>query len=174
MSKREVAILEEGKMMGPALYRNALQLLLLDRIFLEEYFGDRINLETVAEVNKVHLTVSNLYPHAVDAKAQCKTSAATIINGGQCDDHLSLPANSSKEIMLDIQPSPQAMGRPNAVVIQYNWGGASKSTVASVELPPAISVHELLYGHASGFSVPGYRKQLYKAILLSCKDQGNR
>ena len=45
MERREVAVLGNGKMMGPALYRNALELLLLDRVFLEEYFGSRINLE---------------------------------------------------------------------------------------------------------------------------------
>ena len=45
MDRREVGVLGTGKMMGPALYRNALELLLLDRVFLEEYFGDRVSLE---------------------------------------------------------------------------------------------------------------------------------
>ena len=43
MDRREVAVLGNGKMMGPELYRKSLELLLLDRVFLEEYFGDRIN-----------------------------------------------------------------------------------------------------------------------------------
>ena len=47
MDRREVGVLGAGKMMGPALYRNALELLLLDRIFLEEYFGDRVSLEQI-------------------------------------------------------------------------------------------------------------------------------
>ena len=36
MARREVAIMEQGKMMGPILYRNTLQMLLLDRVYLEE------------------------------------------------------------------------------------------------------------------------------------------
>ena len=45
MDRREVAVLEKGLMMGPELFRNTLELLLLDRVYLEEYFGGRINLE---------------------------------------------------------------------------------------------------------------------------------
>ena len=65
MSRREVAVLGNGKMMGPALYRNALELLLLDRIFLEEYFGDRINLEAYTKDYQLNVTVNNTYAHPV-------------------------------------------------------------------------------------------------------------
>ena len=41
MDRREVGILEMGKMIGPAEFRNALQMLLLDKEFLEE-FGVRV------------------------------------------------------------------------------------------------------------------------------------
>ncbi|MBX3255316.1 MAG: hypothetical protein KF862_14340 [Chitinophagaceae bacterium] len=176
MDQREVAILAEGKMMGPALYRNALQLLLLDRVFLEEYFGDRINLETVTESNKVHLTVSNLYPYAVEGNIHIKLPPQLSLPGDSVIA-LNLPANSSKDIVLDIQPSPGAMGKPNAVAIQYNWGDRSKSTVAAVELPPAISVHELLYGHSSGIKYPlsvyNYTKQASFPVKIRVTDKAD-
>ena len=34
LDRREVAVLGNGKMMGPELYRNSLELMLIDRIFL--------------------------------------------------------------------------------------------------------------------------------------------
>lgn len=153
MDKREVAILEGGKMMGPATYRNALQLLLLDRVFLEEYFGDRINMETFTKDDKVYLTVTNAYNHNVDGKLHVTLPKQLGIAGDSVIT-LSLPANSSKEIALDILPTPAAMGRPNAIALLYTWEGSSKSTVASLEFPPAISVHELLYGNAAGIKYP--------------------
>ena len=65
MDRREVGVLGTGKMMGPALYRNALQILLLDRIFLEEYFGDRISLEATTTDYQLNVTVTNTYSHPV-------------------------------------------------------------------------------------------------------------
>ena len=63
--RREVGVLEAGKMMGPALYRNALELLLLDRVFLEEYFGDRVSLEATTKDYQLNVTVTNTYSHPV-------------------------------------------------------------------------------------------------------------
>ncbi|MEN8230104.1 MAG: hypothetical protein ABFS38_18225, partial [Bacteroidota bacterium] len=49
LDRRATGVLERGKMLGPAYYRNALQMLLLDREYLEGYFNDRVDLK--AEVN---------------------------------------------------------------------------------------------------------------------------
>ena len=65
MDRREVAVLGSGKMMGPELYRNSLELLLLDRVFLEEYFGDRITLEASTKGYELSVNVTNTYEHAV-------------------------------------------------------------------------------------------------------------
>ena len=65
MDRREVAVLGSGKMMGPALYRHVLEFLLLDRVFLEEYFGDRINLEASTDGYQLNVSVTNTYTHSV-------------------------------------------------------------------------------------------------------------
>ena len=65
MDRHEVGVLGYGKMMGPALYRNALELLLLDRVFLEEYFGDRVSLEASTTGYQLNVTVTNTYSHPV-------------------------------------------------------------------------------------------------------------
>ena len=59
LDRREVGVLEKGKMLGPAFYRNALQMLLLDRVFLEDYFGDRISLVAQTEGYDLQVTVTN-------------------------------------------------------------------------------------------------------------------
>ncbi len=46
-------------MLGPAFYRNALQMLLLDRVYLEKYFSDRIDLKAAVNGYDLEVTVSN-------------------------------------------------------------------------------------------------------------------
>ena len=70
LSRHEVAVLHQGKMMGPALYRNALEMMVLDRIFIEDYFGDRVNIDAVTENNQLKVTFTNTYPHAVSGKLE--------------------------------------------------------------------------------------------------------
>jgi len=69
-AEKKVAVLEQGKMMGPALYRNALQLLLLDRIYLEEYYGDRMDMEAVVDGYTLKVKVHNTYNKAVSGNLQ--------------------------------------------------------------------------------------------------------
>lgn len=153
MKRREVAILDNGKMMGPELYRNVLQLLLLDRVFLEEYFGDRINIEAVTEGYQLNITLTNTYKHASSG-----TLRIVLPPELKLEESLSLkadlPANSTRKLSFKIRPSASAMGKTNPIAIHYNWETSKKSTLAMIELPPAISVHQLLYGHSPSVNFP--------------------
>ncbi len=151
--RREVGILQKGEMMGPALYRNALQMLLLDRVFLEEYFGDRINIEAVTEAYDLQVTISNTYSHSVSGtleltlpeKLKVKESTSVSID---------LPPGSSKTQHFTLQPTAGAMDYSNPLAAHYKWNGKKKSSLAMLDLPPTISVHQLLYGHTPKISYP--------------------
>ena len=153
MDRREVGILGMGKMMGPALYRNALQMLLLDRVFLEEYFGDRIDLHAVVDGYDLQVKITNTYSHSVSGtleisltdEVKVKESTSVSIN---------LPPGSSKTSHFTLQPTAGAMDNTNPVVLHYKWNGKMKSTLTMLDLPPTISVHQLLYGHAPKVSYP--------------------
>jgi len=153
LDRREVAVLDQGKMMGPALYRNSLEMLLLDRVYLEEYFGDRISLEVVMENYQLNLTVTNHYPHTVKGELDIILPPELKMDVN-LPDELSLPANSSKTMQYQIRPDADAMNRTNPIAVHYNWGNSKKSTLTMLDLPPAISVHKLLYAHASDVVYP--------------------
>ncbi|HTN08734.1 hypothetical protein [Agriterribacter sp.] len=153
INKREVAVLEEGKMMGPALYRNALQLLLLDRIYLETYFNDRVNINAFTKGNKAYITIINTGLKNIDGNLTVRLPKQLSLRGDSTTP-VNITAGNTKELVFDIEPSTKALGRPNAIYFEYNWGGKSKLTVALMEPPPAISVHELLYGSSSGVTYP--------------------
>jgi hypothetical protein len=153
MSRREVAVTGGGKMMGPGLYRHALELLLLDRVYLEEYFGDRINLEAKTEDYQLNISITNTYPHSVSGSLELVLPQELII-GGSLSTELALPANSSKTLNFRLQPTSSAMGKTNPVAVHYKWKTGKKSTLTMLDLPPAISVHQLLYGHAPAITYP--------------------
>jgi hypothetical protein len=153
MNRREVAVLDNGKMMGPALYRNALELLLLDRVYLEEYFGDRINLEATTTRYQLNVTVTNTYSHAVSGKLELVLPPELKISGAM-STQVNLPADGSKTLQFELQPSVSAMGKTNPIAVHYKWETSRKSTLTMLDLPPAISVHQLLYGHTPKISYP--------------------
>ena len=153
MDVRAVAVAENGFIMGPALFRKAMQLLLLDRVYVEEYFGDRVDINAIAEGHQLQVTIRNLYPHAIKGTLKVKLPAQLSLAGNP-DLSLQLPANSSKELIFEINPSGEAMGKYHAVVVQYDWDHSSKSTLAGLNLPPAISTHQLLFGASSGLQFP--------------------
>ncbi len=153
LDRREVGILEKGKMMGPASFRNALQLLLLDRVFLEEYFGDRIDLEATVEGYDLKVTVTNTYPEEISGSLE-----VTLPDQMKVEDlssvKFSIPARSNRTFKYRIQPEKSAMGRTNPISVHCHWNDKTKSTLTMLDLPPAISVHQVLYGHTPQISFP--------------------
>jgi hypothetical protein len=46
------------------------------------------------------------------------------------------------------------MARTNPIAVHYKWETGNKSTLTMLNLPPAISVHQLLYGHTPEVTYP--------------------
>ena len=153
LNRKEVAVLKQGKMMGAKLYRNTLQMLLLDRVFIEEYFGDRLNINAEVKNYNLVVTISNTYHHAVSGElniilpAELKSEENLLLK-------IALPAQSTKKLQFKIQPGMDAMDRTNPIALHYKWGNNKKSALTMLDLPPAISVHQLLYGHAPKVNYP--------------------
>ena len=153
MDRRAVAIANDGFVMGSDRFRKSIQLLMLDRDYMEEYFGDRVNMQAVMEGHQLSVTICNLYSHDIKGTITVKLPEQLSLAGNHSVS-LQLPANSSKKLAFDINPSGKAMARLNAVVVQFDGDNISKSTIAAFDLPPAISTHQLLYGASSGFQFP--------------------
>ena len=153
MDRREVAVLENGKMMGPALYRNVLELLLLDRVFLEEYFGSRISLEAFTKDYQLNINITNTYDHPVSGRLEI-VLPPELKMAESASAELKLPAGGSKTMQFNLQPTLNAMARTNPIAVHYKWETGKKSTLTMIDLPPAISAHQLLYGHAPVIRYP--------------------
>jgi hypothetical protein len=153
MNKHEVAVLENGVIMGPEAYRTAVQMLLLDRSFLENYFNDRIDLQARMEGYTLNLAVTNTYPVEVSGKIDVQLPKGVVT-----DENLSvpmtIPANSSKTFRMNIRPEADGMNTPNPIVAGFEWIDKKKYTMCVLDMPPAISVHKILYGHSPVVKYP--------------------
>jgi len=153
LDRRATGVLDLGKMLGPASFRNPLQMLLLDRVFLEEYFGDRIDLQAEVSGNTLQVTVRNFGNEALYGDVE-----VTLPDQVGTDDPLmvplDIPVNSARVVSVRLQPGNEAMASANPLGIAFKAKGAIKRTMAVLDLPPAISVQGLLYGHAPNVNYP--------------------
>jgi len=153
LDRREVGILGKGLMVGSSNFRNALQMLLLDRIFLEEYFGDRINIEAITKGYDLQITFNNYYSHSVSGKLNL-----ILPDGLKLKEKnsltIDLPAGTTKILNFSLLPTVTVMNHVNPIAIYFNWQDKKKSTLAMLDLPPVISVNQLLYGHSPKIIYP--------------------
>ena len=153
MNRKEVAILEQAKMMGPAQYRNALQLLYLDKNYLENYFNDNLDIQTKVEGYDLIVNLKNYTSNSILGKMDIATSPAIEVDKYSLEE-VTLNAYETKQVKIPLTPLSGAMGRTNPVAIHFSWGDKKKTTVTMLDLPPAISMHQLLYAQAPEVRFP--------------------
>lgn len=152
LNRKEVAVLSKAVFMGPAKYRHTIGLLYLDKNYLEDYYYDQVDLK--AEVDKYDLlvTVKNYNTSPVTGKFVVATSPAVKVI--DLPGFITLQSGEEKQLKIPLQPAGEAMGRTNPVAVNFVSGEKTKSTLAMLDLPPAISTHQLLYSHAPEITYP--------------------
>jgi len=147
LARRGVGILPQGKMLGPQLFRNALQMLLLDRVYLENYFGDQIQIESFVEERELKVSLRNVGKTPISGTLEVVAAPEVIIKD-TTSRQISLPALASRTVTFSAHPTLQAMGRTNPILANFRWASGRKRTLAIMDLPRAISAHQLLYGQS--------------------------
>jgi hypothetical protein len=145
--RREVGILPLGKMLGPRAFRNTLQMLLLDRVWLEDYFGDPVQMRARVEGRSLRVKLENVRDAEISGNLLI-TAAPEITVMDPASLSVAIPPRTVREFSFRVQPSREAMGRTNPLLATVAWGSHKKRTLAIMDLPPAISVHKLLYGQS--------------------------
>lgn len=153
LARRGVGILPQGRMLGPELLRNALQMLLLDRVYLESTFGDRVQLRSWVEGRTLHTQIANVAETLVEGSLEVRPAPELAIKEKSFFT-VSLPPHSTREFVFPVEPHLEAMERANPILINFSWGSKKKRTLAVMDLPPAVSVHKLLYGQAPEIVFP--------------------
>ncbi|MGQ9671834.1 MAG: hypothetical protein ACUVV5_01735 [Candidatus Aminicenantales bacterium] len=153
LARRAVGVLPQGKMMGPKRFRSVLQMLLLDRVFLENYFGDRIQLEAKVEGYELKVKLRNSTPKEVAGNLEIVAAPELEVRGGVARP-VQLAGISAQALSFRLQPSLKAMGQTNPILVVFRWHSGQKRTLAIMDLPPVISIHRLLYGQSPEIVYP--------------------
>ena len=146
LGRRAVGVLPPGRMMGPAPYRNVLQMLLLDRVFLENLFGDRVRLEAKVEGYDLRVRLANFGAAALEGRIEVRPAPGIAV--GTKAAEVRLPPGTEQAFSFALAPSAAAMGAVQPILVEARWKDGRKRTLAVLDLPPAVSVHKLLYGKA--------------------------
>jgi hypothetical protein len=145
--RREVGVLPLGKMLGPEVFRSTLQMLLLDRVWLEDYFGDPLQMKARVEGRSLRIELANVRDAEISGDLVI-TAAPEITVRDPASLRMAIPPHTMREFTFRLQPGREAMGRTNPVLVTATWGSHKKRILAIMDLPPAISVHKLLYGQS--------------------------
>jgi hypothetical protein len=152
LARQAVGVLPQGRMQGPKPFRNALQMLLLDRIFLEDYFNDRVRLEAVMEGRELVVRAANLGGAPVEGKLEVRPAPELRVKSGLTD--AALPPQAERTFRFAVEPTLAAMAKANPILVEMRWKSGRKRTLAVLDLPPAVSVHRLLYGQEPAVIYP--------------------
>jgi hypothetical protein len=148
LARRAVGILPQGKMLGPAPFRNALQMLLLDRTYLERRFGDQVQISAeFASRNRLDIRIANMGSAPLPGTLVFQTGPELALEG-QAKTKITVDPGSPLFKSLKVKTKLTAAGRVNPIQVRFEWKGGAKRTLAIADLPRVISIHPLLYGQA--------------------------
>ena len=152
MNRRAVAISEGAEFMGPAEFRDVLSLLYLDREFLEDYFGDRIDLEVRVEDYQLEVNIKNYGSEEVSGELLIEVDPA--VHPGDSPENIVIAPGQSRQFTIPLGVTAQAMGRTNPVAVTFLGENVEVRSLTKLDLPPAISIHQLLYANESAIDFP--------------------
>lgn len=152
LSRRAVGVLPQGKLLGPAGFRNVLQMLLLDRVWLEERFGDAVRLEAAVEGRELRISLRNDGESPVRGRLEIKTPQG--LATGPFPSDVVLPAGGARSLAVPLKTALEAMNRANPILVSYVAEGLAKRTLAVLEMPPVVSTHRLIHGQAPEVRFP--------------------
>jgi hypothetical protein len=152
LDRRAVGVLPLGRMMGPAPLRNALQMLLLDRVYLEDLFADRCQLEATVDGYDLRVRLANLGGSPLAATIEVKPAPEVAVDRKSAA--VQLPPGTERSFSFVLRPSAAAMAKANPILVEASWPGGRKRALAVLDLPPAVSVHKLLHGQAPEVAYP--------------------
>lgn len=153
MGRRNVAVIDEAKMMGSAKFRNTLGLLYLDQEYLTAYFGDNLDIEAKTEGYNLIVTLKNYFSSDISGKIEIGLPSG-ITPGENVPVPVKLMAGETKQLTVPLVPTEKAMGKANPVSVRFKGEKITKTTVALFDLPTVISVNQLLYGNAPRINYP--------------------
>jgi len=153
LDRREVGVLPQARMLGPQALRSALHMLWLDRVWLEDRFGDAVQLAAETSGRSLSVRVRYARSGALDGTLTVRTGPEVAV-GGDARRMIKLKSGSPLTEDFSLRLTKGAMGQTNPILVEFEGAGIKKRTLAILDMPPVVSVQKLLYGQAPGIDFP--------------------
>uniref|UniRef100_UPI003216B1A4 hypothetical protein n=1 Tax=uncultured Draconibacterium sp. TaxID=1573823 RepID=UPI003216B1A4 len=153
MSRKAVSIVDGGNMMGPENFRSALQMLLLDRVYLDNYYKSELDIQAEVVGKELSVVITNFGENTISGSfSLVKNPNLSIgLNGS---DELTIHAKEKKELHFNIEVNKDATGKISPILINFNYNGTKKSTLTKLIMPDALVTHQLYYGQVPEINFP--------------------
>lgn len=151
MNRKAVAVSEGAKLMGPKEFRNVLSLLYLDKVYLENYFQDLIDLEVKTDDYQLEVKISNYSSKEVSGRLH------TVMNPSikaERMPEITVGPGQERQLIIPLEPDVGAMGRTNPISVIFSSDDIKVKSLTKLDLPPVLSLHKLLYASESKIDFP--------------------
>jgi hypothetical protein len=154
LARRAVAVYEKGVVAGPPHLRDALRILLLEQVCLEEQMGGGIELDAAIKDQQLKVSMHNRTNRTVrgDVRLQFGKTAATKRKAKP--RRLVLAPHERRVLEYSLRFAPEASGRSNLVGAVFSGEGRVKHALAHVDLPSVVEMHPLILDVPGEISYP--------------------
>jgi hypothetical protein len=144
LAKRAVGVFGQGKLAGPPELRDALRILLLERVCLEEALEGPVGLDAVIQDRTLGVTLRNLTSLPVRGNLRFQTGETVTLVRGDAPEPVELDPNEARILTFPLHFTPEASGRDNLVGVVFAGEDSETRALAHVDLPKAVEMHPLI------------------------------
>ncbi len=144
LARRAVAVYEKGVVAGPARFRDAVRMLLLEGVCVEEQLGTGVAVDAVIEGRTLKVRLRNRSERVVRGDVRVRLGETVEIRRKAGPRRLALAPGECRVITYPLSFTPAAGGRANLVAVDFCGEGRAIHALAHVELPAVIEMHPLM------------------------------
>lgn len=154
MNRRAVAVFENGTLAGLPQWKIPLQILLLDRLYLEETFQEKAEVAAKVTDENLIVKVRNNSLQPFDANLLLRVPDGIIVGSNVRQVPVSLNGKESITFTWHLTYDGRAAGEVNPIGVILNYGGNSIRTLTHLDIPQPLETHQLLFDLPGTISFP--------------------
>jgi len=175
LDKRAIVIFPRGKIFGSSLLSKSLKLLVLEREYLRESFGEDVELE--AEFENDHLKVTLLNRSAETLTGELKIQVSSSIKLEVEESTISLKPEEKVERRFPVSFTKMAAARENLALASFTWMRGRVYALTHKAIPEPISTYSILYEEVGdvkvSFTVYNYTRNSSVDVKIEVWSEGN-
>ncbi len=154
LDKKAVALFERGKLVGPKTLVDPLKILMLEKQFLREQFGNPVTLQAEVTQGEMNVTLQNKSTETVSGTLRFQVAGDIKIGEKTEPISITLSPSESKNLNFNLNCSASACGKDLPVGIIFNTSDKQVRALTHFEIPSAVEIHPLIFDQPGEIHYP--------------------